>query len=669
MLRTVDKLDKIGPDKVAALLVESGLTDAQAKASLQLAEIATTDASFVDQVRALGVQHETLDEGLEQLAAIMTAANEHAPGLLTRRPADRARPGLLHRHRLRDPAGRARVVRLDLLRWPVRRARQRRQDVVPGGRASRSGCPGCSPGCSARGWSPRPGRRRPPYWWRWPTRKRGPRRCGPRQRCGRAGSLPRWRRRRPSSASRSGSPTGAASRTCGSPATPDSEVKDIRSGDQVDADSEHLDAPHRGPAAAGRCYEQGELRDPYPHRRLAAGRAHRRDRHAGGLGGAAARSRRSGVHRPARLLRRGPGGDPGRGGRAPAARRVLPEGHRRGVDAAGGQRRTRASPTGEIEVVAADVEVLSAAAPLPFPVEEHHTTPVNEEVRLKHRYLDLRRSGPGLGAAAAQRGEPDRPRRAGRARLRRDRDPDADPVDPGGRPRLPGPGPAAARLVVRAAAVAAAVQAAADGGRDGAVLPDRALLPRRGLPRRPAAGVHPARHRDELRRPGRHHRAVRGGAGGALEARRARDHDADPADDVRRGDAAVRHRQAGSADGPGAGGVHRVLRGHAVPGVPGRLRRGRRDARWCGPAAQAAGRLAGLGQAARSPRAGVRAGRCGRRAGRTGREEPVRGRARRPGRARRCLAWRLHLLRRGPAEAVPGTARCRAAGDRPRGRG
>jgi histidyl-tRNA synthetase len=82
VLRMVDKLDKIGPDKVAALLVESGLTDAQAKASLQLAEIATTDASFVDQVRALGVQHETLDEGLEQLAAIMTAANEHAPGLL-----------------------------------------------------------------------------------------------------------------------------------------------------------------------------------------------------------------------------------------------------------------------------------------------------------------------------------------------------------------------------------------------------------------------------------------------------------------------------------------------------------------------------------------------------------------------------------------------------------
>ncbi|MBA2953052.1 aspartate--tRNA ligase [Nocardioides sp. MAH-18] len=48
--------------------------------------------------------------------------------------------------------------------------------------------------------------------------------------------------------------------------------------------------------------------------------------------------------------------------------------------------------TGEVEVVAADVEVLSAAAPLPFPISDH--VEVGEEVRLKHRYLDLRRSGP-----------------------------------------------------------------------------------------------------------------------------------------------------------------------------------------------------------------------------------------------------------------------------------
>jgi aspartyl-tRNA synthetase len=51
-------------------------------------------------------------------------------------------------------------------------------------------------------------------------------------------------------------------------------------------------------------------------------------------------------------------------------------------------------PTGEVEVIAAadGVEVLSAAAALPFPIDDH--VEVGEEVRLAHRYLDLRRSGP-----------------------------------------------------------------------------------------------------------------------------------------------------------------------------------------------------------------------------------------------------------------------------------
>jgi aspartyl-tRNA synthetase len=48
--------------------------------------------------------------------------------------------------------------------------------------------------------------------------------------------------------------------------------------------------------------------------------------------------------------------------------------------------------TGDIEVVATDVEVLSASAVLPFPIDDH--IEVGEEARLKHRYLDLRRSGP-----------------------------------------------------------------------------------------------------------------------------------------------------------------------------------------------------------------------------------------------------------------------------------
>ena len=50
-------------------------------------------------------------------------------------------------------------------------------------------------------------------------------------------------------------------------------------------------------------------------------------------------------------------------------------------------------PTGDIEVVTETLEVLSVAAPLPFPIDEH--VEVGEEARLRYRYLDLRRSGPG----------------------------------------------------------------------------------------------------------------------------------------------------------------------------------------------------------------------------------------------------------------------------------
>ena len=49
-------------------------------------------------------------------------------------------------------------------------------------------------------------------------------------------------------------------------------------------------------------------------------------------------------------------------------------------------------PSGEIEVIADQVDVLSAAAALPFPIDEH--IEVGEEARLKHRYLDLRRAAP-----------------------------------------------------------------------------------------------------------------------------------------------------------------------------------------------------------------------------------------------------------------------------------
>lgn len=50
--------------------------------------------------------------------------------------------------------------------------------------------------------------------------------------------------------------------------------------------------------------------------------------------------------------------------------------------------------TGAIEVIAEEVEVLSEAAPLPFPVDSGDAGPIGEEARLRYRYLDLRREGP-----------------------------------------------------------------------------------------------------------------------------------------------------------------------------------------------------------------------------------------------------------------------------------
>ncbi len=54
----------------------------------------------------------------------------------------------------------------------------------------------------------------------------------------------------------------------------------------------------------------------------------------------------------------------------------------------------REIPTGEIEVVCEKIEVLSEAAALPFPVDSGDIGNISEEVRLKYRYLDLRREGP-----------------------------------------------------------------------------------------------------------------------------------------------------------------------------------------------------------------------------------------------------------------------------------
>ncbi len=72
VMRVVDKIDKVPADTIATMLVdEAGLTPEQAQQCLRLAEIRSTDTSFVDRVRALGVRHELLDQGLQELAAVV----------------------------------------------------------------------------------------------------------------------------------------------------------------------------------------------------------------------------------------------------------------------------------------------------------------------------------------------------------------------------------------------------------------------------------------------------------------------------------------------------------------------------------------------------------------------------------------------------------------------
>jgi histidyl-tRNA synthetase len=71
-IRVIDKLDKLAPEVVADQLVElAGATPEQAERCLELATIRVGDTSFVERVRALGVEDELLDTGLAELAAVV----------------------------------------------------------------------------------------------------------------------------------------------------------------------------------------------------------------------------------------------------------------------------------------------------------------------------------------------------------------------------------------------------------------------------------------------------------------------------------------------------------------------------------------------------------------------------------------------------------------------
>ena len=217
-----------------------------------------TDASFVDRVRALGVAATRCStRGWPSWPRWSRPRAEHAPGVLRRRPEDRPRARLLHRHRLRDAAGRATsdsarsAPAAATTRWPAT------ADDLPGRRALDRRVPARS----SRLLSRRPGRGhpvrcRPACWSR--CRRGG----AGRVRRGRGGAAARGipvevapRRRQVRQADPARRAAGHPVRLV--PARVHGERRprgaDIRSGEQVAADAGRLAAARGRPDGPGAC--------------------------------------------------------------------------------------------------------------------------------------------------------------------------------------------------------------------------------------------------------------------------------------------------------------------------------------------------------------------------------------------------------------------------------
>ncbi len=71
IMRTVDKLDKIGPDKVKALLIEEGVSEEAAAEILKFIDITGTNAQVLAALEAYRGRSEIFDQGLEELGAVV----------------------------------------------------------------------------------------------------------------------------------------------------------------------------------------------------------------------------------------------------------------------------------------------------------------------------------------------------------------------------------------------------------------------------------------------------------------------------------------------------------------------------------------------------------------------------------------------------------------------
>ncbi|MDY4429929.1 histidine--tRNA ligase, partial [Evtepia sp.] len=71
IMRTVDKLDKIGPEKVRALLIESGVSEAAAGEILSFIAITGSNGEVLQALESYRGRNEIFDQGLDELGTVV----------------------------------------------------------------------------------------------------------------------------------------------------------------------------------------------------------------------------------------------------------------------------------------------------------------------------------------------------------------------------------------------------------------------------------------------------------------------------------------------------------------------------------------------------------------------------------------------------------------------
>ena len=147
--------------------------------------------------------------------------------------------------------------------------------------------------------------------------------------------------------------------------------------------------------------------------------------------------------------------------------------------------------TGEVELVPAEMRLLNESKLPPFLPSEKAIS--NEELRLKYRYVDLRRPEMQFNIEARHKVSLAIRNHLAAKGFFEIETPFMTRSTPEGARDYLVPSRVHPGRVLRSAAVAAVVQADPDDLRFRPLFPDRALLPRRGPAGRPPAGVHPDR--------------------------------------------------------------------------------------------------------------------------------------------------------------------------------